>query len=303
MKTIARLMGTAGAVLLISACAAEQPSPDLNLVQAQPVREPAVTLPLPMPNPVKEEKIETDPQKILRNALKASRRSIVECSFEGARMICPWFDGHIYTMYLKAGETSTIYLSPDETMNDHSFRDEYFTSKTGAVGSPEGERDVIEVVGWMPGKRTKLTVLTNRREYQINLITQKTDYNPSMRFVYPEQTQTGIEAGLAAPPVRDVPVEPTTKIPLARLNLKYSASGKIGELTGEQLRVMDDGRKTYVIFPEGVQLRPPYFAHADGHANNVEMTSDESGNYIINGTYRSGQLEMGGSVITIKRGR
>ncbi|UEM08207.1 TrbG/VirB9 family P-type conjugative transfer protein (plasmid) [Skermanella rosea] len=297
---IARLIGTMGAVLALSACAATPDVPAPDMVQAQPAPQPATPPLILTENPVKPEKISKDPLAAVRQALKDSRRSLSECSYEGARAICPWFDGHVYTMYLKAGEISTIYLNPDEKMRHHYFsKDQFFSAKEDWVGSPEGERDVLVVQAWMPGAKTKVTITTTRREYQINLITNRSDYNPSMRFVYPEQ----MAAGMAAPPERDVPIDPVTKIPLARLNTRYTASGQIGELRGERLQVMDDGKKTYVVFPEGVSIRPPYFAQAGGSGNNVEMTTDEAGNYIIHGVYRAAELQLGHDVIKIKRGR
>jgi type IV secretory pathway VirB9-like protein len=255
---------------------------------------------LPRVKPEAGPKTEKEVMAIIRQALKDSRRNPGECSYEGARAVCPWADGQIYTMYVKAGEISTIYLSPDEAMVDHSFsKDQFFSAKANWVGSTEGERDVLVVQAWMPGAKTKVTILTNRREYQISLITNRQDYNPSMRFVYPEQ----MAAGMSAPPERDVPVDPTTKIPLARLNTRYTASGQIGELKGEQLQVFDDGKKTYVLFPDGVSIRPPFFGKADGHGNNVEMTTDEAGNYIVRGVYRGAELQVGDQIISIKRGR
>lgn len=295
---IAKIMGTVGAVLALSACASTPPDPDM--VQARPVETPALP-PLQLTeNPVKAEKISKDPMGAIRQALKDSKRTPAECAYEGARMICPWFDGHIYTMYVKQGEISTIYLSPDESLRHHYFsKDSFFEAKPDWVGSPEGERDVLVVQAWMAGKQSKLTITTTRREYQINLITNRQDYNPSLRFIYPEQ----MSAGAVAPPEREVPVDPTTKIPLARLNVRYVASGQIGELRGDQLQVMDDGKKTYVVFPEGVAIRPPFFAKRDGHGNNVEMTTDEAGNYIVHGVYRDAELQFGEQIIKIKRGR
>jgi type IV secretion system protein TrbG len=299
MQRIAKIMGTVGAVLALSACASTPPTPDVEMVQAQPASPPALPPLVLQENPVKEEKVSKDPMVAIRQALKDSTRSPAECSYEGARAVCPWFDGHLYTMYLSRSN-STIYLNPDESMRHHYFDDDrYFTAKEDWVGSPDGERDILVITGWMPGTKTKLTITTTRREYQITVITNRRDYNPSLRFVYPEQ----MAAGLSAPPEHDVPVEPTTKIPLARLNTRYTASGQIGELRGDQLQVFDDGKKTYVLFPEGVSTRPPFFAEKDGGSNNVEMTTDDAGNYIVHGIYRAAELQVGEDIIKIKRGR
>lgn len=303
MMRIAKIMRTVGAVLALSACASAPTFPDPDMVQAQPVSEPPLPPMVLSENPIKAEKVpKTDKEVLamLRQALKDSKRSLGECSYEeGARAVCPWFDGHIYTMYAKQGEISTIYLSPDESLRHHYFsKDQFFEAKADWVGSSEGERDVLVVQAWLAGKSSKLTITTTRREYQINLITNRQDYNPSIRFVYPEQ----MAAGLSAPPEREVPVDPTTKIPLSRLNVRYTASGQIGELRGDQLQVMDDGKKTYVVFPEGVAIRPPFFAKAEGHGNNVEMTTDEAGNYVVQGVYRAAELQVGDQTITIKRG-
>lgn len=304
MMRIAKIMGTVGAVLALSACASTTtPEIEANRVQAVETEKPLIAAPLLTENPVKEEKPKTQKEIMaaIRQALKISTSNQGDCSYEeGARAICPWFNGHIYTMYLKSGEISTIYLSPDEEMVDHFFsKDAFFTPKAKWAGSVQGMRDVIVVQAWMPHAKTKVTILTNRREYQIRLITNVADYNPSMRFVYPEQ----MIAGLEAPPVREVPLDPVTEIPLSRLNTRYSANGKIGELKGEQIQVMDDTKRTYVVFPEGVTIRPPYFAITDGEGNNVEMTTDPKGHYIINGVHREAELQVGDQVIKIKRGR
>jgi type IV secretory pathway VirB9-like protein len=292
-------MAILGAVLALSACASTPPDHDPEMVQAQPASLPAQPPLVLQENPVKAEKISKDPMAAIRQALKDSQRSPAECDYEGARMICPWFDGHIYTMYLSRSN-STIYLNPDDSMRHHYFDDDrFFTAKPDWVGSPEGERDILVITGWMPGTKTKLTITTTRREYQITVVTNRRDYNPSMRFIYPEQ----MTPGLSAPPEHDVPVEPTTKIPLARLNTRYTASGQIGELRGEQLQIFDDGKKTYVLFPEGVSMRPPFFAKSTSGGDNVEMTTDNAGNYIIHGIYRGAELQMGDQIISIKRSR
>lgn len=306
MMRIARLMGTMGAVLALCACASApmEPAPELDRVQAQEAEAPLVPMPVPMANPVKEERKKTKKEIMadIRQALKNNTSDQGDCSYEeGARAVCPWFDGHLYTMYVKKGGTnSLIYMNPDEKIVYHNLdRDEYFTTKVEWAGSKEGEKDLVRVQAWLPGAKTKLTILTTRREYQIMLITNHEDYNPGMRFVYPEQMTQGLEA----PPERNVPVEDTTNIPLDKLNMKYTASGQIGELRGEQLRIFDDGKRTYVIFPEGVSARPPYFGIKSGDGENVEMIPDPKGHYIIRGIYRDAELQVGDDIIKIRRGR
>lgn len=299
---IAKLMGTMGAVLALSACAAADPSisPDLEsaqMVQAQPVTEPAVSLPVLMDNPVKAEEPPKNPMMALRQAKSDSRVKVAACTFQKSRMVCPWEDGSLHEMFLKAGESSTIHLGPDERLEDHYFMAENMETKISAVGSKEGERDVLLVTGWLAGKKNKLVILTNKREYQIYLVVNWKDSNPSLKFLYPEDIDPSIES----PSVKDISREAQTRIPMSRLHFGYDVSGKIGDLSGDQIQVFDDGRNTYVIFPDVVSARPPYFAKKDGHGNNVEMTTDEKGNYIIKGVFTVAELQYGEKVIKIKR--
>lgn len=296
-------MGTMGAVLALSACATPDPSishdlESAQMIQAQPVKEPAVPLPVLMDNPVKAEEPPKNPMLLLRESLKDAKVGIVKCGFKPGVMTCPWEDGRIYEMFLKSGETSKIYLSPDEELLWRKIKEERFTTKDQVSGSPEGERDVLLVEGWGVGSKAELLIGTNKREYHVILRVNSRDYNPIMKFIYPED----VDPSIPSPEVRDVPMEPMTRLPLSRLHLAYTASGKIDDLSGDQLQVFDDGRKTYVVFPDAVSARPPYFAKTDGHGNNVEMTTDEKGNYIIKGVFKAAELQYGDKVIKIKRG-
>ena len=80
---IAKIMGTVGAVLALSACASTTtPVIEANRVQAVETEKPLIAAPLLTENPVKEEKPKTQKEIMaaIRQALKISTSNQGDCS-------------------------------------------------------------------------------------------------------------------------------------------------------------------------------------------------------------------------------
>lgn len=269
------------------------PPPPKEVVPA--MAEPPMTRSNPAAREAKSRKKKTAAM-LLEEALRDAQRDVTECVFRGARMICPWFDGHMYIAYLKRGEVSTIEFGPDEKIAHWQLSSEdFFTAKAAFGGSQEGERDILLVQAWLTGKRTKLTVLTDRREYQIVLVTNAKLYNPSVQFTYPE-----IEAGRLPMP-RSVKRDKETGIPLQYLDTNYAATGHIGQLKGSDIAVMTDGKRTYIKFPPQNDTRPALFLETPDGGETPEYTPDEFANYWVKGVIQKAVLQVGSETIKIRR--
>ena len=122
---------------------------------------------------------------------------------------------------------------------------------TARTGSSDGEREVIYIKPTSIGLKTNLIINTDKRTYQINLISDKNLYNPLIKWQYPDDEmvkQIKIQNDLK------VKEENEEKIDMDNLNYDYTLSTNKYRFSPSQ--VFDDGKKTIIILKENLQELP-----------------------------------------------
>ena len=114
---------------------------------------------------------------------------------EGVQTVFVYDEDAMYTVYARVSYLTTIMLQPGETVTFVGGGDtSRWRRATGTTGSSDGMREVIYIKPLYTGLKTNLVINTNKRSYQINLISDKTLYNPLIKWDYPQDEFLAMEA-------------------------------------------------------------------------------------------------------------
>jgi len=190
---------------------------------------------------------EVSPIQALAAANGAARQRPTPDGFNEARHIYAYQPGAIYELYTSPSFVSTILLEPGETLSDIAAGDTSCWMVTEAVAESESDpRTIVLVKPQAPNLRTNIVLITDRRTYIIEAISQSgSTYAAQVAWSYPN-------AG--GPSLAGVPID--------QLNFGY----RVRTVRGRSplwmpSRVFDDGRRTWIEFPPGVAAAdmPPLF--------------------------------------------
>lgn len=142
-----------------------------------------------------------------------------------------------------------IALQPGETVNNVQIGDAVRWKVTPAVsGAGVHQRTHVIVKPIDIGLTTNLIVTTDRRAYNLKLVSRRDDWMPALSFSYPEDEQAQW-AALNAQKAREeaATILPDTGQTLTKLDFGYRIKGDRPDW--RPLRVYSDGRQTFIQFP------------------------------------------------------
>lgn len=205
-----------------------------------------------------------------------------------------WEPGALYQVYASPGQVTDIALQEGEQLVG-----------AGPVAAGDTVRWLIgdTLSGRGPTARvhilvkpirsditTNLVINTDRRTYHIELRANPSVYMASVSWTYPQDELIALRQAEAAQ-AQAAPV--AANIPVDALNFAYRLSGDRPDW--RPVRVFDDGRQTFVEFPESVAQgeMPPLFALGDGHQAEL-LNYRVSGRFIIvDRLFQRAELRLG----------
>lgn len=124
-----------------------------------------------------------------------------------------------------------------------------------APGTSGSGENAVTHLGIKPsdvGLTTNLVVHTNRRTYNIRLVSKKNDWMPLISFYYPEDTQAQWAAYYEEhrEQLKAKAVYASTNPSPANLDFNYKIKGD--RVSWKPIQVYSDSEKTYIQFPKGV---------------------------------------------------
>ena len=245
----------------------------------------AVPTPLPLPGQLKPVRViqpkpePRDPRMRIGAANVAARVEPDRASWLNAIQQFPYADGALYQIYLAPGQVTDIALQEGEELVG-----------PGPVAAGDTVRWIIgdTISGRGPSRRvhilvkptraelmTNLVINTDRRTYHLELRATPATYMAAVSWTYPEDQLIALRQAAAAAE-RAAPV--SAGIEVAALNFRYRIGGD--RASWRPVRVFDDGRQTYIEFPEDIatgEMPPVFVLGADGGAELV--------NYRVQGRY------------------
>lgn len=327
------LMSVAGVVL--AGCAGgpsgDAPSLTYDYLQAQEVQPPGPgTLQVPVPfggvatGPAKPEKKFTSPAAKTAAMVKRSRRTALDCSFEGSIMTCPFQNGVRQQVIMDGpsadGETDSdvtlFYLEPGEATPEAILGNpQWFMVEVTAGGidgtSMRAKRErannrksasarlIVTVKAYKQGERTSLSIATGSRVYLYDLVVPSCKpaedaaprkchaaYHPVVQHTYGSDQPRVTAATVHRP---DAPAVSDTR---------YVYHGPAEFLPGEW-SAYNDGVNTYILPPARLSSRPvPFLPRGSAPSFWIDPTSRH---YVIRGLPGEVRFVRGDLVMTVRR--
>lgn len=223
------------------------------------------------------------PVQTLAAANGAARQRPSDDAFDAARQVYRYQPGAIYELYTNPNFISTILLEPGETLNDIAAGDtsRWMVTETTAETERDG-RTIVLVKPQAAGLRTNIVLITDRRTYLIEAISQAGDaYAAQVAWSYPQ------DASAPAP------------TPFDRLNLDYRVRTVRGRApVWAPTRVFDDGRRTWIEFASQVasaDLPPLFMVTGEGAeiVNYRVVQFEGAQRYVVDRVFDVAELRLG----------
>ncbi len=238
------------------------------------------TFSLPAPPALAQRVVQASPgDRPIQAIASANREATLEPSrpaFLNAAAVMPYAKGAIYQVYTTPERVTDIALEPGEVLGAVASGDtaRWVIGDTTS-GAGAGKQVHILVKPYAAGLSTNLVITTDRRTYHLSLTSVRSVGMSALAWTYPQDTllavKRPVQDAVAAAPV-------ATGVDIDQLHFNYAISGDSPRW--RPLRAFDDGRQTYIEFPDDLatgEAPPLFLVGAKGEAQLV--------NYRLRGRY------------------
>ena len=234
------------------------------------------------------------PSPVVLGVARANRAATQEPSTQGfvnAVQVYAYSDGAIYQLYAAPGTITDIALQPGENLIAVASGDTVrWVIGDTISGSGADKRTHILVKPFASGLTTNLVITTDRRSYHLQLRATSRTAMAALSWVYPADQlialkRTAEQAEAAAPVAQGLAID--------QLHFNYQIGGD--KPAWLPLRAFDDGRQTFVEFPESIAVgeAPPLFVI--GPSGDAELVNYRVRGrfYIIDRLFDVAELRLG----------
>lgn len=304
----------AGLALSLASCASKKQLPpeisfdndefDTAIVTAEPPKSvEIVELPKPLPLPgqlkpapgMQEATADDDrpPEQRIIDANEAAKVQPTEAGYINAIQIYPYVQGALYQLYTAPEQVSDIALQQGERIVAVSAGDtvRWIIGDTVSGEGATAKAHVL-VKPIKEGLKTNLVIITNRRTYHLELISDTETYMASVSWTYPRDDLIALErqnavAEQAAEQVID------RGLRLDKLRFRYAISGD--NPPWRPVRVFDDTHKVYIQFPVRLDQgeAPPLFVVGPNGDNQLVNYRVKGNTYIVDRLFAAAELRLG----------
>ena len=231
-----------------------------------------------------------DPVRVIEQANHNATKNPDYYGYDNAIMRYDYEDGQLYQVYCAPLRITDIQLEPGESLTSEPVGGDAVRWLIARTKSKVNglDQEHIFIKPTRPGLHTTLAVNTSLRTYHIELTSFETTYMAAVSWNYEQYNMKQIAR------LDNEAIEP--KINAAKINFRYDidvTKGRHPEWFPTQ--VYDDGRKTFIHFPEEMQNRecPALFvigSNGDMQLVNFRVKNDY---YIIDRLFEHAELRGG----------
>ena len=212
-------------------------------------------------------------------------------NYVNAVQVYPFTPGALYQLYTAPGQVSVVSLERGEGLISVSAGDtvNWIVGDTSS-GSGSAAQVQILVKPVRSGLATNLVITTSKRTYLVEMRSFRETYMAALSWAYPAEAVMVAEVD---------PVANTMTLDPATLNFAYQISGPSPRW--RPTRVFDDGRKTYVEFPDDVDTSetPPLFLIGSADVPELVNYRVLGKYYVVDRLFDHAQLRLGTEYQTI----
>ena len=241
------------------------------------------------------------PWDVIEQANRESAKNPDVFGYQNAIMKYDFEDGQLFQVYGAPLKLTDIQLEPGEKLlgdpvSGDTVRWIIGRSKSMVNGL---EQEHIYIKPTRPGLHTTLSLNTNLRTYHVELSSYEHTYMAAVSWNYEQYNLRQLKA-----------VERTSTeshVNLAALDFKYKVDVKKGRRPmWMPVKVFDDGRKTFIQFPDEMLVREAPALFVVGQDDNVQLVNYRVKNdyYIIDRLFDRAELRAGDKgdvVVRIKK--
>ncbi len=203
-------------------------------------------------------------------------------------------DGALYQVYAAPGRVTDIALQEGEELaasGPVAVGDtvRWIIGDT-VSGSGKTRRIHLLVKPTRPDLATNLVINTDRRTYHLELRAQPATYMAALSWTYPQDALIALHSAA----VEAQKIEPVaTGLDAASLEFRYRIEGD--KAPWRPLRAFDDGRQTFIEFPEGIATgdMPPIFVTGQGGSTELVNYRVKGRYMIVDRLFDAAQLRLG----------
>lgn len=230
------------------------------------------------------------PWNVIENANRESAQNPDSYGYHNAIMRYDFEDGELYQVYAAPLKLTDIQLEPGERLlgdpvSGDTVRWIIGRSKSMANGL---EQEHIYLKPTRPGLHTTLSLNTSLRTYHIELTSYENTYMAAVSWNYEQYNLRQLKA------VEKTATE--SHVNLASLDFGYRVEVKKGSRPSWlPVKVFDDGRKTFVQFPEAMLSREAPVLFVVGKSGEVQLVNYRVKNdyYIVDRLFEKAELRAG----------
>jgi P-type conjugative transfer protein TrbG len=225
------------------------------------------------------------------SANRAATQVPQSAGFLNAVQVYAYSEGAIYQAFTAPGVVTDIVLQPGENLVSVAAGDtvRWVIGDTSS-GSGADKRTHVLVKPFSADLATNLVITTDRRSYHVQLNATSRTAMAALSWTYPADAlialrRTAAAAEVAAPVAQGLTVED--------LRFNYVVSGD--RVAWRPTRAFDDGRQTFVEFPEALAVgeAPPLFViGATGQAELVNYRV-RGRFYVVDRIFETAELRLG----------
>ncbi|QAY78179.1 P-type conjugative transfer protein TrbG [Sphingosinicella sp. BN140058] len=211
--------------------------------------------------------------------------------FAGAVSVQPFAQGTTYEVITAPGRVTDIALQPGETLVAVASGDtaRWVIGDTTSGSGPDKRTHVL-VKPFGPGLATNLVITTDRRTYYVALTSVARSAMTSLSWTYPADALIALEHQAAAAEAAS-PVAAGLEVEQLRFN--YAISGD--RPSWRPVRAFDDGRRTFIEFPETLAVgeAPPIFLLGPGEEAELVNYRVRGRFYVVDRIFEAAELRLG----------
>ena len=236
--------------LLLAACASS-PNVDSNdFINPNHIVTEKVSVPLPTPKVAATFGVGNDPQ-IIKAYQEFTKKGVAKTVHsEGFKTFA--YDAYSRPIVVCAPlHLCVLQLEHGEKINNIDLGDAaHWLVSTSLIGSPQDGSYQIAVKPKLYDTATDMVITTNKRTYNIGLVSQQGASTHVVNFYYPQETlakaiqQANQPANL---PLQQDVISQSTHIVVDQINFNYRLRGD--SPNWQPTRVFDDGNKTFIQMP------------------------------------------------------
>jgi len=240
----------------------------------------------------KSNKVKTS--KIIETANKKAALKPTQESWINAVTIYDYIEGALYQVYCSPLHITDIMLEPGEKLTESPAAGDTVRWIIAVTSSGSGNKKRVHILlkPVTSGLHTNLVVTTSRRVYhlQIHSLKKMNQAQAGISWRYPKKNLLSTKEFIMNQNLDDENYQ--VNVDVKHLNFHYTIKGSA---RWKPIRVFDDGKKTYIQFPDNINVGelPPLFVISHEDKPQIINYRFKSNYYIVDRLFYKALLQIG----------